>query len=122
MLSARKQELDGLERLGLTAEVEQAMRYLSARGNTSFAIDIATDVYVNARAAVLRWVISQCANSFSAYEIVEISWHAGTLTFFGKDAVDADLLLPELLQVVCVRERWQLSFASASIRIVLPQS
>ncbi len=122
MLSARKQELDGLERLGLTAEVEQAMRYLSARGNTSFAIDIATDVYVNARAAVLRWVISQCANSFSAYEIVEISWHAGTLTFFGKDAVDAHLLLPELLQVVCVRERWQLSFASASIRIVLPQS
>ena len=122
MLSARKQELDGLERLVLAAEVEQAMRYLSARGSTSFAIDIAADIYVSARAAVLRWVISQSANSFSAHEIVEISWQAGTLVFSGKDAVDADLLLPELLQVVCVRERWQLNFAGASIGIVLPQS
>ena len=119
MLSARKQELDGLERLVLAAEVEQAMRYLSARGSTSFAIDIAADIYVSARSAVLRWVISQCANSFSAHEIVEISWHAGTLVFSGKDAVDRDLLLPELIQVVCARERWPLSFASASIRIVL---
>ena len=120
MLSARKQELDGLERLGLAAEVEQAMRYLSARGSTSFVIDIAADIYVNVRSAVLRWVISQCANSFSAHAIVEISWHAGTLVFSGKDAVDRDLLLPELIQVVCARERWPLSFASASIRIVLP--
>jgi len=120
MLSARKQELDGLERLALGAEVEQAMRYLSARGNTSFAIEIAADAYVNARAAVLRWVISQCANSFSAHEIVEISWHDGALIFVGKDAVFDDLVLPELILVVCARERWQLNFTPASIRIALP--
>ena len=122
MLSARKQEIDGLERLGLAAEVEQAMRYLSARGNTSFAIDIANDVYVNVRAAVLRWVISQCANSLRAHQIVEICWQDGALIFSGKDAVDENLILPELIQSVCARERWQLSFLAASIRIGLPSA
>ena len=120
MLSARKVDLDLLERLALAAEVEQAMRYLSARGTTSFAIDIAADVYVNARSAVLRWVIIQCANGLSAHEVVEISWQEGALVFSGKDAELEELVLPELLQVVCARERWQLSFAAASIRIALP--
>ncbi len=120
MLSARKVDLELLERLALAAEVELAMRYLSARGTTSFAIEISTDVYVHARSAVLRWVIIQCANGLSAHEVVEISWQEGALVFTGKDAEVDDLVLPELIQVVCVRERWQLSFAAASIRIALP--
>ena len=120
MLSARRQEFDGLERVALAGEVLQAMRYLGARGTTSFAIEIAADVYVNVRVAVLRWVISQCASSFSGHQIVEISWQADALVFAGKDAVFDDLVVPELIVVVCTRERWQLSFTPASIRIVLP--
>ncbi len=120
MLSARRQEFDGLERIALAREVEQAMRYLGARGTTSFAIEIADDVYVNVRAAVLRWVISQCANSFSGHLIVEISWQADALVLAGKDAVFDALVVPELIVVVCTRERWQLEFTPASIRLVLP--
>ena len=120
MLSARKVELDVLEHLALATEVVQAMRYLSARGTTSFAIEIAADVYVNARSAVLRWIIIQCANGLSAHQVVEISWQAGALIFTGKDTVFDELLLPELIQVVCARERWTLSFTATSIRIVLP--
>lgn len=120
MLSARKQEFVGLERIALAGEVLQAMRYLGARGTTSFAIEIADDVYVNVRAAVLRWVISQCANSFSGHQIVEISWQTDALVFAGKDAVFDALVVPELIVVVCTRERWQLSFTPSSIRIVLP--
>ncbi len=122
MLSARKQESDGLERIALAGEVEQAMRYLVARGTTSFAIEIAAEVHVNVRVAVLRWVISQCANSFSEHQIVEISWQADSLVFAGKDAVFDALVVPELIVVVCTRERWQLSFTPASIRIVLPSA
>ena len=122
MLSARKQESDGLERIALAGEVEQAMRYLVARGTTSFAIEIAAEVHVNVRVAVLRWVISQCANSFSGHQIVEISWQADSLVFAGKDAVFDALVVPELIVVVCTRERWQLSFTPASIRIVLPSA
>ncbi len=120
MLSARRQEFDGLERIALAGEVEQAMRYLGARGTTSFAIEIADDVYVNVRVAVLRWVVSQCANSFSGHQIVEISWQADALVIAGKDAVFDALIVPELIVVVCTRERWQLDFTPASIRIVLP--
>lgn len=119
MLSARKADLDGLERLNLAVEVELAMRFISARGSTSFVIDIATDVVINARSAVLRWVIIQCANSLNAHQVVEISWHAGALVFAGQDAVFDDLVLPELLAVVCAREHFPLSVSGAAIRLVL---
>ncbi len=118
MLSARKADLDGRERLNLAAEVELAMRYLSARGSTSFAIDIAADVYVNARSAVLRWIIIQCANSLNAHQVVEISWQAGALVFAGQDAEFAEVVLPELLAVVCARDSFQLIVTAASIRLV----
>ena len=122
MLSARKADLVGRERLNLAAEVELAMRYLSMRGSTSFAIDIAADVLVNARSAVLRWVITQCATSLDAHQVVEISWQAGALVFAGQDAGFDDVVLPELLAVVCARDQLSLSIAAATIRLTLPES
>ena len=121
MLSARKLDLDVLERVALAAEVEQAIRYLGARGNTSFVINIAADVYVNARGAVLRWVISQCANILNTHQVVEISWQAGVLEFVGTDTAFDELVLPELLLVVCARDRLQLSVVAATIRLVLTE-
>ncbi len=121
MLSARKLDLDVLERVALAAEVEQAIRYLGARGNTSFVINIAADVYINARGAVLRWVISQCANILNTHQVVEISWQAGVLEFVGTDTAFDELVLPELLLVVCARDRLQLSVVAATIRLVLTE-
>jgi methyl-accepting chemotaxis protein len=116
LLSARKIARDSTELLRLDQEVEAALRFVNNRSSTCFSLNIAPEVSVAVRRAVLHWVVVQCANAMRAQTLVEITWQQQTLHFVGEDAAQ-EVHISELASAVCVREGWQIQVSGTGISI-----